>query len=145
MSHFQVCWSVVTRGCVFLAALSNSRQKTSMGDFSYKSLKPWKIDNIDLTLQFSLSIFTDFRYQSMKITRLLTIFIDWLLRDLRPFRQNRNPFWISVSLQNTFPWGASCGSLRTLVFCFPKGVCSVPEAVNESSSSECVAILPKFS
>ena len=32
------------------------------------------------------------------------------------------------SLQNTFPWGASC-SLRTLVFYFPNGVCSEPEAV----------------
>ena len=36
-----------------------------------------KIDNIDLTQQFSLSIFTDLRYQSIKITfRLLPIFID---------------------------------------------------------------------
>ena len=36
-----------------------------------------KIDNMDLTQQFSLSIFTDFRYQSIKITfRLLRIFID---------------------------------------------------------------------
>ena len=36
-----------------------------------------KIDNIDLTQQFSLSIFTDFRYQSIKISfRLLPIFID---------------------------------------------------------------------
>ena len=35
------------------------------------------IDNIDLTQQlFSFSIFTDFRYQSIKITfRLLPIFI----------------------------------------------------------------------
>ena len=97
VSHFHVS-SVVTRGCVFLAALScNSRQKTSMPDFRYKSLKPWKIDNIDLTQQFSWSIFTDFRYQSMKITWLLPIFIDWLLRDYQPLRQNRNPVWISVS------------------------------------------------
>ena len=29
--------------------------------YRYKSLKPWKIDNIDLTQQFVLSIFTDFR------------------------------------------------------------------------------------
>ena len=29
--------------------------------YRYKSLKSWKIDNIDLTQQFSLSIFTDFR------------------------------------------------------------------------------------
>ena len=36
-----------------------------------------KIDNFDLTQQFSLSIFTHFRYQSVKITfRLLPIFID---------------------------------------------------------------------
>ena len=47
--------------------------------YRYKSLKSWKIDNIDLTQQFSLSIFTDFRYQSIKITWLLSIFIDWLL------------------------------------------------------------------
>ena len=47
-----------------------------MAGFSYKSLKSWKIDNIDLTQQFSLSIFTDFRYQSIKITWLLLIFID---------------------------------------------------------------------
>ena len=38
--------------------------------------KSWKIDNIDLTQQLSLSIFTDFRYQSIKITWLLSIFID---------------------------------------------------------------------
>ena len=47
--------------------------------YRYKSLKSWKIDNIELTQQFSLSIFTDFRYQSIKITWLLSIFIDWLL------------------------------------------------------------------
>ena len=80
-SQFHVCWSVVTRGCVFLAVLFNSCQKTTMADFRYKSLKPWKIDNIDLTQLFSLSIFTDFRYWSIKITRLLPIFIDWQLRD----------------------------------------------------------------
>ena len=53
-----------------------------MADFRYKSIKSWKIDNMDLTQQFSLSIFTDFRYQSIKITWLLPIFIDWLLREL---------------------------------------------------------------
>ena len=47
--------------------LSNSCQKT-MADVRYKSLKSLKIDNIDLIQQFSLSIFTDFRYQSIKIT-----------------------------------------------------------------------------
>ena len=48
-----------------------------MAYFRYKSLKSWKIDNIDLTQQFSLSIFTDFRYQSIKITVwLLQIFLD---------------------------------------------------------------------
>ena len=35
-----------------------------------------KIHNIDLTQQFSLSIFTDFRYKSIKITWLLSIFMD---------------------------------------------------------------------
>ena len=53
-----------------------------MADCSYKMLRVWKIDNMDLTQQFSLSIFTDFHYQSIKITWLLPIFIDWLLREL---------------------------------------------------------------
>ena len=44
--------------------------------YRYKSLRSWIIDNIDLTQQFDVSIFTDFRYQSMKITWLLSIFID---------------------------------------------------------------------
>ena len=50
-----------------------------MSDIHYKSLKSWKIDNIDVRQQFSLSIFSDFRCQSIKITWLLPIFIDWLL------------------------------------------------------------------
>ena len=49
MSHFHVCWAVDIRGCVFSAVLSNSCQKTTMADFRYKSIKSWKIDNIDLT------------------------------------------------------------------------------------------------
>ena len=60
--------------------------------YRYKSLKSWKIDIVDLTQQFSLLIFTDFRYQSIKITWLLSIFIDWLLRaflQLRFFRYFR--------------------------------------------------------
>ena len=36
--------------------------------YRYKLLKSRKIDNIDLTQQFSLSISTDFRYQSIKST-----------------------------------------------------------------------------
>ena len=51
-------------------------KKQQCRTYRYKSLKSWKIDNIDLTQQFSLSIFTDFRYQSIKITWLLSIFID---------------------------------------------------------------------
>ena len=39
---------------------TNSCQKTTMADFRYKSIKSWKIANIDLTQQFSLSIFTRF-------------------------------------------------------------------------------------
>ena len=81
ISLFYICWSVVTRGCVFSAVLSTllsnySCQKTWIADFPYKSLKLGKIDNIDLTQHFSLSIFTDFRYHSIKITWLLSIFID---------------------------------------------------------------------
>ena len=48
--------------------------------YRYKSLRSWISDNIDLTQQFDVSIFTDFRYQSIKITWLLSIFIDKLLR-----------------------------------------------------------------
>ena len=44
--------------------------------YHYKLLKSWKMDNIDLTQQLSLSIFTDFRYQSIKITWLVSILID---------------------------------------------------------------------
>ena len=58
-------------------------KKQQCRTWRYKSLKSWKIDTIDLTQQFSLSIFTDFRYQSIKITWLLSIFIDWLLRVVR--------------------------------------------------------------
>ena len=51
------------------------------------------IDNIDLTQQlFSFSIFTDFRYQSIKITfRLLPIFIDWLHCGV--FRYSSTTIW----------------------------------------------------
>ena len=56
--------------------LTYAKKQPQRRDFRYKSLKLWKIDNIDLTQQFSLSIFTDFRYQSIKITWLLPTFID---------------------------------------------------------------------
>ena len=49
-------------------------KKQQCRTYRYKSLKSWKIDNIDLTQQFSLSIFTHFCYQSVKITWLLSIF-----------------------------------------------------------------------
>ena len=52
-------------------------KKQQCRTYRYKSLKSRKIDNIDLTQQFSLSISTDFRYQSIKSTWLLSIFIDW--------------------------------------------------------------------
>ena len=47
-----------------------------MVDFCYKLLKSWKIDNIALTQQFSLSIVASFHYLSIKITWLLPISID---------------------------------------------------------------------
>ena len=48
--------------------------------YRYKSIKARKIDNIDLTQQFSPSVSTDFRYQSIKITWLLSIFyLYWFL------------------------------------------------------------------
>ena len=61
-----------------LCYLTYASQKT-VWDFRYKSLKSRKIDNTDLIQQFSLSTFTDFRFQSIKITWLLPIFIDRLL------------------------------------------------------------------
>ena len=76
VSHFHVCWAVDICGSVFSAVLSNSCQKATIADFHYKSIKSWKIDNIDLTQQSSLSIFIDFRYQSIKITWMLLIFIN---------------------------------------------------------------------
>ena len=33
VSHFHVCWSFVTRGCVFSAVLSSFCQKTTTADF----------------------------------------------------------------------------------------------------------------
>ena len=51
-------------------------KKQQCGTYHYKSLKSWKIDTIDLTQQFSLSIFTNFCDKSIKITWLLSIFID---------------------------------------------------------------------
>ena len=115
ISRFHVCWSVVTRGWVFLAVLSNSCQKNTMADFSYKSLRLWKIDNIDLTQQFSLSIFTDFRYQSIKITWLLPIFIDWLLRELMPQNQELITSYLkrSFSYSGALLWNNLPEELRT--------------------------------
>ena len=57
---------------------ANLCQISTMADFRHVPLKSWKINNIDLQLteQFSLSIFTDFHCQSIKITWLLLIFID---------------------------------------------------------------------
>ena len=73
ISHFHVCWAVDIRGYVFSAI---SCQKTTTADLRYKSIKSWKIDNIHLTQQFTLTIFTDFRYQLIKISWLLPIFAD---------------------------------------------------------------------
>ena len=56
--------------------ITYAKKQPQRRDLRYKSLKSWKIDNIDFTQQFSLSIFTDFRYQSIKITWLLPTFID---------------------------------------------------------------------
>ena len=100
ISYLYVCWSVVTRGCVFSAVLFNLCQKNNKfkcRTYRYKSLKSWKIDNIDLTQQFSLSIFieADFRYQSIKITWLLSIFIDTdFYRLTTPGFQNTESAWL---------------------------------------------------
>ena len=61
ISHFHVCWMVVTDMGVFswLHYLTYAK-KTKLVDFHYKSLKSWKINNSDLTQQFKLSIFTNF-------------------------------------------------------------------------------------
>ena len=96
--HFHVCWSVVTRGCVFSAVLSYLCQNTTTRpDLRYQSLKSWKIDIIDLIKQFSLSIFTYFRYQSIQITWSLPIFIHSLLRAMSRFLVLRR--WRSIVLK----------------------------------------------
>ena len=64
----------------FPAVLTDLYQKPTLADFRFKSLKLWEIDNVDLTQQYNLSIFTDFRYQLIKVILLLPIFVDWLLR-----------------------------------------------------------------
>ena len=82
-------------------------KKQTMADFRYKSINSWKIDNIDLTQQSSLSIFTDFRYQSIKITWLLPIFIDWLLRvyfHVNSLRKKSYYLVFGILVQNIF-WG----------------------------------------
>ena len=55
---FSVVDQLYTRGRVFSTVLYNLYQKTTLADFRCKSLKSWKIDNTDLTQQFSFSIFT---------------------------------------------------------------------------------------
>ena len=74
-------------------------KKTTMTDFRYKSLRSRKIDNIDLTQQLSLPIFTDFRYQSIKITCLLPIRIR-----ITPAGVSRYAEWWEISI----PWGNLC-------------------------------------
>ena len=63
---------VFSQLCYLTDAKKTKQQRWT---YRYKSLKSWKIDYIDLIKQFSLSIFTNFRYQSIKITWLLSIFI----------------------------------------------------------------------
>ena len=74
-------------------------KKTTMTDFRYKSLRSRKIDNINLTQQLSLPIFTDFRYQSIKITCLLPIRIR-----ITPAGVSRYAEWWEISI----PWGNLC-------------------------------------
>ena len=74
-------------------------KKTTMTDFRYKSLRSRKIDNIDLTQQLSLPIFTDFRYQSIKITCLLPIRIR-----ITPAGVSKYAEWWEISI----PWGNLC-------------------------------------
>ena len=88
---------------------ANLCQKSTMADFRYIPLKSWKIDNIDLTQQFSLSIFTDFHCQSMKITWLLSIFmrekIRWLSQDHIPNTLTWDQALLSFRFENYIPAG----------------------------------------
>ena len=68
--------TAVLRNCTIYLMQKQNQCRTHR----YKSLKSWKINNIDLTQQFSLTICTDFRYQTIKIIWLLSISIDCLLR-----------------------------------------------------------------
>ena len=112
------CWGLerFTRGCVFSAllsiVLSNSYQNPTTADFRYKSLNSWKIDNIDLTKHFSLSIFTDFRFQSIKITWLLSIFFYCLLRVVVRYSVQGHPLRTSdFLLLASFLFETACISL----------------------------------
>ena len=103
ISDFHVCWAVDIRGSVFSAVLSNSCQKTTMADFHYKSIKSWKIDNVNLTQKSSLSIFTEIHYQSIKITWMLPIFIDTdFYRLSTPGNTYSSPL-IKIMHQSIFP------------------------------------------
>ena len=127
-----VCWSVVTGGCVFSAVLLNSCQKNNNGRLLLQ------IDNIDLTQQFSLSIFTDFCYQSINITWLLLIFIDWLLRassDLQLYVVDRT-IWL---LYNTGPEDSGDVFKRTFSLLFLlQDISMAYSAVIETKNNKCM-------
>ena len=72
ISYFYVCWSVVTRGCVFSAVLFYLCQKNQKcRTYCYKSLKSWKFDYIDLKR------FIDFHRFPLSIDKNHLIAIDF--------------------------------------------------------------------
>ena len=85
-----------------------------MADFRYKSLKSWKIDNIDLTQQFSLSIFTDFGHQSIKSVdcyRFLSIdYSGWYSTEKKALSRPR-------------PWVAWTFAILAALWCLESGSC----------------------
>ena len=92
-------------------------KKQQCRTYHYKSLKSWKINNIDLTQQFSLSISTDFRYQSIKITWLLLIFINWPLRVvcLKPTVNFENQRYLALLTCSLMAESINLGFSSTLI------------------------------
>ena len=92
-------------------------KKQQCRTYRYKSLKSRKIDNIDLTQQFSLSISTDFRYQSIKITWLLSIFINWPLRVvcLKPTVNFENQRYLALLTCSLMAESINLGFSSTLI------------------------------
>ena len=92
---FHVCWSVVTCLCILSCTLCTI-QLTPKNNGGFPLSLPLKSQKIDIQ-QLSLLIFSDFRYQSIKITWLLPIFIDTdLYRLTTPGMHNNKQYFPTI-------------------------------------------------